>query len=496
MMLERSEWYDIARRTNWTPKYVTEEELFPPEMSDPYGVSNELWETYDEPYKVSYTEYVSVQREKDLGTYSVKAAVARQNFVAKCDERWRSILKFHFGAVALAESIAQIGEARLVRFGKAPGMRNMATFGLLDELRHAQIQLSFPHEWVAIDRQFAWTHKALHTNEWGAIATRHLLDDIFVSRDATTTSVMLTFAFETAFTNMQFLALAADAAKAGDVAFSSVISSIQTDEARHAQIGAPVLSILVKAGKTAEAQKILDISFWRTWKLFSLLTGMAMDYYTPLEHREGSFKEFMQEWILGQFERTVLDLGLERPWYWDILLDEIEFFHHAMHLGSWTFRRTLWWNSAGAASAEERAWLEEKYPGWEQTFGRAWEGYGQAVRENRMDRVEPKSLLLVCAMCHLPMIHRPGTWPFVLRTEECEGREYLFCSEPCRWVFRQEPDRYKGYVTLHDRAIAGDISPPTYDAAVAFMSLTPDDWGSDATNYAWARPTESARKAG
>ena len=28
-LLDRAEWYDIARDTNWTPKYVTEDELFP-----------------------------------------------------------------------------------------------------------------------------------------------------------------------------------------------------------------------------------------------------------------------------------------------------------------------------------------------------------------------------------------------------------------------------------------------------------------------------------
>jgi len=494
-MLERHEWYDIARSTNWTPKYVKEEELFPPEMSDPYAISQELWETYDEPYKVSYTEYVSVQREKDLGAYSVKAAVARQKFVENCDERWRAILKLHFGGIALAESISQLGEARLVRFGKAPGMRNMATFGLLDEIRHGQIQLSFPHDWVQIDKQFAWTHKALHTNEWGAIAVRHILDDIFISRDAATTAVMLTFAFETAFTNMQFLALAANASKAGDIAFSSVISSIQTDEARHAQIGAPVLSIMVKAGKVAEAQKILDISFWRTWKLFSLLTGMSMDYYTPVERREASFKEFMHEWIIGQFERQVLDLGLQRPWYWDIFLDELEFFHHAMHLGSWTFKKTLWWNSPGAVSVEERAWLEEKYPGWNDSWGVLWDGYGQSIREGKEQFMYPESLLLVCTMCNLPMIHRPGTWPFPYMSWEYEGHKYLFCCEPCRWIFQQEPDRYKGHKPLHERALAGDIVPLNYAGAVEFMSCT-EDGGHDATDYAWAFPKPEVRKAG
>lgn len=35
MELKNSDWYEIARDTNWTPKYVTEDELFPPQFSDP-----------------------------------------------------------------------------------------------------------------------------------------------------------------------------------------------------------------------------------------------------------------------------------------------------------------------------------------------------------------------------------------------------------------------------------------------------------------------------
>ncbi len=32
-VLNRMDWYDLARSTNWTPKYVTEDELFPPQLS-------------------------------------------------------------------------------------------------------------------------------------------------------------------------------------------------------------------------------------------------------------------------------------------------------------------------------------------------------------------------------------------------------------------------------------------------------------------------------
>ena len=66
-LLERHEWYDIARSTNWTPKYVSDDQLFPDIMTGAQGVPMEKWEVYDEPYKVSYPEYVRIQREKDAG---------------------------------------------------------------------------------------------------------------------------------------------------------------------------------------------------------------------------------------------------------------------------------------------------------------------------------------------------------------------------------------------------------------------------------------------
>jgi len=48
------------------------------------------------------------------------------------------------------------------------------------------------------------------------------------TRGAVGVALMLNFAFESGFTNMQFLGLAAYAAHAGDWTFSSLISSIQT----------------------------------------------------------------------------------------------------------------------------------------------------------------------------------------------------------------------------------------------------------------------------
>jgi toluene monooxygenase system protein A len=57
-LLNRSDWYDLARTTNWTPRYVTEQELFPPELAGSFNIPEETWNTYDEPYKVTYRGFV------------------------------------------------------------------------------------------------------------------------------------------------------------------------------------------------------------------------------------------------------------------------------------------------------------------------------------------------------------------------------------------------------------------------------------------------------
>jgi uncharacterized protein YdeI (YjbR/CyaY-like superfamily) len=57
----------------------------------------------------------------------------------------------------------------------------MAVFGVLDELRHTQIDLFFAHDFVAQDPQYDWAQKAMHTNEWGALAARAFFDGLSYS---------------------------------------------------------------------------------------------------------------------------------------------------------------------------------------------------------------------------------------------------------------------------------------------------------------------------
>lgn len=484
-LLERSEWYDIARNTNWTPKYVTEEDLFPSGHSGLSDVPMEVFDAYDEPYKISYREYVDIQRQKDAGVYSVKAALERANIYENAQPGWISTIKLHYGAVPTVEYHAALTEARFVRFAKAPGMRNMAVFGALDENRHTQLQLAFSHEYINKDRQFDWATQGYRTQNWGVIAARSLVDDMMMTRDVVETAIMANFALETGFTNLQFIGLSSDAANAGDYSFSRLIQSIQSDEARHAQIGTPLVKLMLANGHEAEAQKMVDISFWRCWKLFCVLTGIPMDYYMPLEMREGSWKEFMVEWIVNQFERNLRDLGLKTPWYWDYFLDDMNEEHHGQHIGTYSWRPTLWWNPTAGVTPDERDWLEDKYPGWNDTFGKAWDVVIDNMKNNRFDRTVPGTLPVICNLSHLPCVGIPFQTTKI-ESLSYKGRTYHFGSKVDRWIFEQDPERYASGTTIVDRLLMGKIDPPTIEGVLAYMGLGKvSDPADDSMGYSW-----------
>ncbi|QFS94729.1 Toluene-4-monooxygenase system protein A (plasmid) [Mycobacterium sp. THAF192] len=479
-LLERGEWYDLARQTNWTPVTVSEEEMFPPEMSDTFGLPMKEWESYDEPYKVSYREYVSIQREKDSGAYSVKAALQRSKYYENADPAYLSLLKMHYGMMAVNEYQTAFAMARMARFGKAPGMRNMATFGVLDECRHGQIQLSFPHQLVSLDRQFDWTHQAHRSANWSIIAANHANEDVMLTRDAVSVSIGLNFAFETGLTNVQMIGLAADAANMGDYTFANLITSIQSDESRHAQIATPLIETLLRNGKKAEVQQVVDVAFWRVWRTFALLTGVPMDYWFPLEKRDQSFKEYMREFVAVQFAEQLQDAGLDLPWYWDYFLADIDTSHHSIQAVMWSMRDTIFWNPTGGVGPEERAWLEDKYPGWNATFGKYWDLVADNLAAGREDLTKAIGMPALCNMCQTAISGLSEQ----IHQKHWNGRMFNFCSPVCQWIFDLEPSRYADFRSITDRLHDGEITPETLLPYMGIGVLS--DGGRDAHDYAWA----------
>jgi Toluene-4-monooxygenase system protein B (TmoB) len=225
-------------------------------------------------------------------------------------------------------------------------------------------------------------------------------------------------------------------------------------------------------------------------RLFSVLTGPGMDYYTPLPMRRQSYAEFMQEWVAGQFVDQLDDYGLKKPWYWDEFMAGLDTWHHSMHLGVWYWRPTVWWKPQGGVSPEERDWLHEKYPHWEEQFGPAWDVIIGNINDDRMELTLPETLPWLCNLCHLPIgtagSPRNEKYPVRSYPLRYNGYTYHFCSRPCRQIWWEDRDTLFD-PTVIERLLGGQIRPPTLEGILTWMGLTPEVRGEDAYGCRWAR---------
>jgi len=193
----------------------------------------------------------------------------------------------------------------------------------------------------------------------------------------------------------------------------------------------------------------------------------------------------MQEWIVTQFVNSLEDLGLAKPWYWDIFLADIDEHHHGQQLGTWSWRPTLWFSPAAGVGPDERDWLEEKYPGWNDTFGKCWDVIIENLKRGDVPRTVPGTLPIICNMSNIPIVGTPfkTTQDYPL---EYNGRLYHFGSEPDRWIFEQDPERYAAHKTIGDRLLTGEIQPPDLGGVLKYMGIgVLSEGGGDAHDYAW-----------
>jgi toluene monooxygenase system protein A len=478
--VKREEWLDLARGLDWELSYVDEREAFPPEIAGEPWLPGQAWARWNEPYRTTFPEYVTGQHEKDAAVYAVREAVGKAADYQKLDPAWVNALKLHAAALPLAEFAAVIGNLRAARFGRSAAWRRTALLGALDELRHTHIPLAIMHELVRWDRQFDWAHRFYHSNNWMAIAARHLMDELLLGGRPIELAVATNFVFETGFTNLQFVGLAAMAHGVGDRLFEKMVTSIQSDEARHAQIGEAVVRILREHDR-ATVQALVDKWFWRSWLLFAVLTGFSMDYLTPLAARKQSFKEFMEEWVVEQFGQNLAAHGLAKPWYWDIFLRSLDYYHHMVYASAYTYRATVWFNFV-LPGPDERAWLRQKYPRAWPEIDPVWEQITQRWREADPGNdfaVHGTSIIGFCDLCQLVLCNGTPSHNTAVVVER-EGQKHIFCSEPCRWIFEREPERYAGHRELVKRVLAGEAPANLVAMVQQYFGLSYADWGKDA----------------
>ena len=215
-----------------------------------------------------------------------------------------------------------------------------------------------------------------------------------------------------------------------------------------------------------------------------------MDYLTPVKGRTQSFKEFVEEWILDQFQRLLREYGLDRPWYWDQFLEALEIYHHMVYASAYTHRATVWFDMV-LPGPEERAWLKGKYPKTWDLVDPVWERVTERWREGGPDvewYTHGATPVTFCDLCQLVLC---GGTPLrnTAQLLEHEGKKYIFCSEPCLWIFKREPERYAAHKDVVKRILAGEAPANLLELVRKYFGLTQDMWGKDIArgHYAWLK---------
>src|SRR5262249_8727224 len=106
MLLNRDDWYETSRDLDWTLSYVDENAAFPTAWTGSAGIPQEAWQAWEEPFRVSYRDYVRIQREKESGVKAVSNALARSGTYAKLDPAHVAASHLHMGTTCMVEYMA------------------------------------------------------------------------------------------------------------------------------------------------------------------------------------------------------------------------------------------------------------------------------------------------------------------------------------------------------------------------------------------------------
>jgi len=90
VVLRRDDWLDLARKVDWTYRYVDEREVFPSEISGHPWLDHAAWAEWNEVYRTTYREYVANQRAKDDAVLGVRSALSKSRLHEGLDPGWRT----------------------------------------------------------------------------------------------------------------------------------------------------------------------------------------------------------------------------------------------------------------------------------------------------------------------------------------------------------------------------------------------------------------------
>jgi phenol hydroxylase P3 protein len=213
-------------------------------------------------------------------------------------------------------------------------------------------------------------------------------------------------------------------------------------------------------------QRWIDKWTWRGYRVLTLV-AMMMDYMLP--KRTMSWKEAWEVYFEqngGALFKDLARYGIKMPdCAAQIALEKDHLSHQA-----WS----TFYNYAAATNfhtwmpdEDEMAWLSAKYPNsFDKHYRPRYEFWReQAAKGNRFYN---KTLPMLCQTCQIPLVFtEPGDpTKICYREVDYKAEKYHFCSDHCKKIFEDEPEKYiQAWLPVH-QIYQGNCFPEGTDPTV------------------------------
>jgi phenol hydroxylase P3 protein len=439
----------MTRGLGWDTTYQAMDDVFPYDKFE--GIKIHDWDKWEDPFRLTMDAYWKFQGEKEKKLYAIIDAFQQNNGQFHIsDPRYINTLKLFLTAVTPLEYAAHRGYAMAGRNFRGVGARIACQMQSIDELRHSQTQM---HTISHFNKYFNGLHDSQHMFDrvWYLSVPKSYFEDA-MSAGPFEFVTAISFSFEYVLTNLLFMPFMSGAAYNGDMATVTFGFSAQSDESRHMTLGLEVVKFMLEQDpdNVPIVQKWIDKWFWRGYRLLTLV-AMMMDYMLP--KRVMSWAEAWEMYFEkngGALFEDLARYGIRLPKYHEVATKEKDRLSHE----AWaTF------NNYGHAAAfnvwvpkrEEMAWLSEKYP---KTFDTLYRPRFEwlAEQEKQGKRWFNNTLPMLCQTCQVPMFFTEPDEPTKIcyRESTYHGMKHHFCSDGCKDIFDNEPEKYvQAWLPVH-----------------------------------------------
>jgi len=480
----------MTRGLDWETTYQPKEKVFPQATFE--GIKVHDWDKWEDPFRLTMDSYWKYQAEKERKLYAVLDAFAQNNgHLGITDARYLSAIKLFLTGISPLEYVAHRGFAAAGRNFPGVGPRVACLMQSIDEVRHAQTQI---HALSNYNKFYEGFHAgATHQIErlWYLSVPKSFFDDAF-SAGPFEWMIAIGFSFEYVLTNLLFVPFMSGAAYNGDMATVTFGFSAQSDEARHMTLGLECIKFMLEQDpdNLPIVQKWIDKWAWRGIRVLSLVSTM-LDYMLP--KRVMSWKEAWEIYFEqngGALFNDLAKYGIKVP---DCIaqctVDKEHQSHqlwltlcthsHAMGLHTWL------------PNAEEMDWLSAKYPN---TFDKYYRPRFDQLRElaDKGERFYANTLPMLCQVCQIPMLFTEPDDPTKIcyRESDYQGEKYHTCSDGCKHIFDDEPEKYiQAWLPVH-QVYMGNCWPegtdPTaegFNPLAKYLEWCHIDIGKDGGDY-------------